>query len=141
MKSTLAVLAATGPLLLAAGCEPPGTASPGAKGGGQVQQAPAAANGECALGKPVVLHTLGGVSGSVSYQCAGAAVLTVTLFLTYDGGTAAKATVSSAIDPTAAVVSAPCRTGTWRLRYAGEVRGVGAALPVGGWSNPVEIVC
>lgn len=109
---------------------------------------PAKAPGRCETTLNVA-RELSRVVGVFGFDCKGVAVLTVNVSLLWrdphgDGSYDPQKTlpaVNSALQASPVIVSAPCLTGTWKLRIYGEEMGAKASIPVDTKSAEVDIAC
>ena len=169
-KSRAIALAAS--LFVLAGCQ--STTSGGASGGGSAtggnppaslngESEPAAHTGYCIVGPHTIANTAGLVTGTLSWECHGSVLMTLTVRLIYVGNNAEReievdegrsVSVDNVTDTSPIRLTAPCTSGLWKMKIVGEVTGTGAApltlntsnktsppFNDAEWQNPTTITC
>lgn len=164
------VLAAS--LLMLAGCQ--STASDTGSSGGSAtggnpppslngKSEPAAKGGYCIVGPHTIANQAGLVTGTLSWECHGPVLMTLTVRLIYVGNNAEREievdegrplNVNNVTDTSPARLTAPCTSGLWKMKIIGSVTATGAppltlntsdkANPPfndAQWQNPTTITC
>lgn len=158
--------------LLLAGCQSTASGS-GSTGGSAAggnpapppngKSEPAAAPGYCIVGPHTIANSAGLVTGTLSWECHGSVLMTLTVRLIYVGNNAEReievdegrpVSVNNVTDTSPIRLTAPCTSGLWKMKIVGSVTGAGAApltlntsdkvnppFNDAQWQNPINITC
>jgi hypothetical protein len=124
---------------------------------------PAAQTGYCIVGPHTIANETGLVTGTLSWECHGPVLMTLTVRLIYVGNNAEReievdegrpVSVNNVTDTSPIRLTAPCTSGLWKLKIVGSVTGTGATpltlntsdkvnppFNDAEWQNPTTITC
>jgi len=158
-------------LLVLAGCQSmaSGTGSSGgsATGGNPPsltgKSEPAVKGGYCIVGPHTIANQAGLVTGTLSWECHGPVLMTLTVRLIYVGNNAEREievdegrplSVDNVTDTSPVRLTAPCTSGLWKMKVVGSVTASGAPpltlntsdkvnppFNDAEWQNPTTITC
>lgn len=124
---------------------------------------PAVKGGYCIVGPHTIANSAGLVTGTLSWECHGSVLMTLTVRLIYVGNNAEReievdegrpVSVNNVTDTSPIRLTAPCTSGLWKLKIVGSVTATGAApltlntsnktrppFNDAEWQNPTSITC
>ena len=171
-RTPLFTVALTAALFALAACQ--STTSDGGSTGGSAtggnpapslngKSEPAVKAAYCIVGPHTIANQTGLVTGTLSWECHGSVLMTLTVRLIYVGNNAEReievdegrpVSVDNVTDTSPIRLTAPCTSGLWKLKIVGSVTAAGAApltlntsdkanppFNDAEWQNPTTITC